>query len=214
MVVPSGADTTTPYAQMKTVIADANAESSVRVTAAASISGETVAQVTDAGRAFGRQRLTLTQEGYRNTIVAELVGGNVYVRGDAAILVAYLGLSKTVANQLKNRWFEIPKGSSYFAEVAQGLTIASGLHGVTMTNSVIAAKSVTLAGVKADVLKGRSLKSAEQPSYKETLYFTTGTKPLPIEVTQVVQGSLGTITFSHWDEKFTLTAPKVTFKLK
>jgi hypothetical protein len=199
---------------MKTVIADADAESSVRVSANATVSGQRVLQVTDAGRSDGRESLTLFQEGYGNTIIAELIAKKLYVKGDAAILVSYLGLSKSVANALKNQWFGIPKTSSYYTEVAQGLTIATGTSEITMTKSVTAASSVTLSGVKAHVLNGSSVKSANQPSYKETLFFSTGVNPLPIEVSQVVQGSVGTIKFSHWNEKFTFVAPKVKLQLQ
>lgn len=210
--LPSGASTSA-YAQMKMVIADALAQSSVRVTASASVSGQRVVQVTDAGRIDGRQSLTLTNEGYSNTILAELIAGHLYVKGDASILVSYLGLSKSVANQLKSQWFGIPKSSSYYTEVAQGLTIATGMAEVTMTKSVTAAASTTLAGVSVNVLKGTSVKSALQPSYSESLYFSPGAKPLPVEVSQVVQGSLGTLKFSHWNERIALVAPKVKLQL-
>jgi hypothetical protein len=38
-------------------------------------------------------------------------------------------------------------------------------------------------------------------------------RPLPVEVTQNVQGSVGTILFNHWNETIDVTAPKVTLHL-
>jgi hypothetical protein len=177
------------------------------------MSGMRILQVTDAGRSGGRQTVTLTNEGKSNTIIAELIAGALYVKGDATILTTYLGLSQATANQLAGQWFGIPQSSGYYAQVAQGLTISTGMAEVTMTRSVTSSPAVTIAGVKVTVLKGMSVKSALEASFKETLYFTTAKKPLPVEVTQSVQGSLGKIVFSHWNEKIDLVAPKVKLQL-
>jgi hypothetical protein len=212
--VPSGAALkTTPYAQMRIIISNADAELSVRVTTTATMSGMRILQVTDAGRSAGRQTVTLTNAGKSNTIIAELIAGALYVKGDATILTTYLALSQETANELAGQWFGIPKSSGYYAQVAQGLTISTGMAEVTMTPSVTSSPVVALAGVKVAVLKGTSVKSALEASFKETLYFTTAKRPLPVEVTQSVQGSLGKIVFSHWNEKIALVAPKVKLQL-
>lgn len=210
--LPAGASTT-PYVQMKTVVADANAEQSVRATTTATMSGMKIVQVTDAGRKAGRQTVTLTQAGKRNSMLTELIKGNLYVKGDATILTTYLALSQQDANEFAGQWFGIPKNSVYYAEVALGLTISTGMAEVTMTSSVTGEPTTTVAGVKVYVLKGSSVKSSLEPSFKETLYFSTAKKPLPVEVTQNVQGFLGTILFSHWNEKIDVSAPKVTLYL-
>jgi hypothetical protein len=214
MSVPSeAASKVTPYAQLRSVVADADAELSVRVTTTATASGMRVVQVTNAGRSVGRQTVTLTSGGKSNTLIAELVAGNLYVKGDNTILTTYLALSQTNANELAGQWFGIPKDSSYYAEVAEGLTISTGMAEVSMTSSVTSSPAVTLAGTKVDVLKGSTVKSKLEPSFKETLYFSTAVKPLPVEVTQSVQGSVGTIKFSHWNEKIDVVAPKITLHL-
>jgi hypothetical protein len=177
------------------------------------MSGMRILQVTDAGRSAGRQTVTLTNAGKSNTIIAELIAGALYVKGDATILTTYLALSQETANELAGQWFGIPKSSGYYAQVAQGLTISTGMAEVTMTPSVTSSPAVTLAGVKVAVLKGTSVKSALEASFKETLYLTTANKPLPVEVTRSVQGSLGKIVFSHWNEKIALVAPKVKLQL-
>lgn len=207
------ANKVTPYAQMKAVVADADAELSVRVTTTATASGMRVVQVTNAGRSVGRQTVTLSSGGKSNTLIAELVKGNLYVKGDNTILTTYLALSQTNANELAGQWFGIPKSSSYYAEVAEGLTISTGMAEVSMNSSVTSSPAVTLAGTKVDVLKGSTVKSSLEPSFKETLYLSTAVKPLPVEVTQSVQGSVGTIKFSHWNEKFDVVAPKITLHL-
>jgi hypothetical protein len=198
---------------MKKVIADANAELSVRLTTTATESGMRIVQVTDAGRSDGRQTVTLTNKGKSNSVVAELIKGALYIKGDAAILTSYLALSQATANELAGHWFGVPKSSGYYAQVAEGLTISTGMAEVTMTNSVTSAPALTVNGVKVGALKGTSVKSALEPSFKETFYFSAAKLPLPVEVTQSVEGSLGTIIFNHWNEKFTLVAPKVKLQL-
>jgi hypothetical protein len=211
--LPAGASAPNPYAQMKLVVADADAQQSVRVTTTASQSGMKILEVTDSGSSEGRQTITLTGSGKSNTMITELIAGYLYVKGDAAILTSYLALSQGNANELAGQWFGIPKSSGYYGEVAQGLTLKTGMSEVTMTSAVKSAPDTTINGVKVEALKGHSVKTSLEASFKEALYFTIAKKPLPVEVTQSVQGSLGTITFSHWNEKIDLIAPKVTLHL-
>jgi hypothetical protein len=211
--LPAGASAPNPFAQMKLVLANANAQQSVRVTTTANQSGMKILEITDAGRSEGRQSITLTSGGKSNTIIGELIAGQLFVKGDAAILTSYLALSQGNANELAGQWFGIPKSSGYYAEVAQGLTLSTGIAEVTMTSTVKSAPNTTINGTKVEVLKGTSVKSSLEASFKETLYFTIAKKPLPVEVTQTVQGSVGTIAFSHWNEKINLVAPKITLHL-
>jgi hypothetical protein len=214
MAVASGASSTkSPYAQMRTVIADANAQRSVRLTTTATMSGLKIVEVTDAGRSAGRQSITLTKLGYANTVKIELIAGKLYVKGDASILTSYLALPQATANELAGQWFGIPKSSGYYAQVADGMTISTALAEVTMTNAVASEPAVMLDGALVDVLKGTSVKSTLEPSFDESLFVSTAKRPLPVEVTQVVQGSLGTIVFSHWDEMIVLSAPRVSLHL-
>lgn len=214
MAVTSGATSSqTPYAQMQKVIADANHESSVRVTTTATMSGMRIVQITDAGRTSGRQSITLTQNGKSNTILAELVAGALYVKGNATILTTYLALSQEYANELAGQWFGIPKGSGYYAQISEGLTISTGLAEVMMTAPVTDGPATTFTGVKVDVLKGKSVKSAVAPSFAESMYYSITKRPLPVEVTQSVQGSIGKILFSHWNENIVIVAPTVKLHL-
>lgn len=212
--LPAGASTPLkPYALMKLVVADADAQAAVRVTTTAKMSGLKIDEVTDAGRNVGRQSITLSKLGYSNTVKVIFVKGRLFVKGDASILTSYLGLDQGTANELAGRWFGIPKSSGYYAQVSEGLTIATGMAEVTMTNAVTKGPAAKLNGALVDVLKGSSVKTSLEPSFKEVLYVSTAVKPLPVQVTQIVQHSLGTIVFSNWNEKFDVTAPKVTVHL-
>ena len=160
-----------------------------------------------------RSRPKVRPQSKSNTAVAELIAGTLYVKGDGTMLTTYLGLTQADANELAGQWFRIPKSSGYYAQVGAGLTISTGMAEVTLTNSVKNSSVATLDGVKVEVLKGSSVASAQEPSFKETLYISTAKRPLPVEVTQSVQGSVGTIRFSRWNEKFELVAPKATLEL-
>ena len=92
--LPAGASAPNPFAQMKLVLANANAQQSVRVTTTANQSGMKILEITDAGRSEGRQTITLTSGGKSNTIIGELIAGQLFVKGDAAILTSYLALSQ------------------------------------------------------------------------------------------------------------------------
>jgi hypothetical protein len=212
--LPSGAaSSVSPLTQLKAVIADAKSELSVRVTSEVKSGSKSIVNVTDAGRVNGRQAITLTESGTSNTVDVELIAGNLYLRGNAAILSSYLALSKTTAKQLANQWFTITKSNADYAEVAVGLTIPSVMSQVTMSRAVRAEPAATLRGVKVAVLKGTSIKSAAEPAYAEILYSSIATKPLPVEVIQTYQGAPATVLFSHWNEKVPLVAPKVNLQL-
>jgi len=208
--IPSGASTT-PYAQMKTVIADIRSEPSARVTATLTMTGKRLVNTTDATQSGGHQTIVLTDAGKSNTVDIELVNGGLYVKGDEAILIAYMGFSKATSKQLSNQWFTIPKNNSDYAEVAQGLTLSSIAAQLTMNKNVTA---VARTGVtEFEVLKGTSVKSALEPSSAETLYFVPTANPLPTRAQQTYQGSTSDIEFSRWNETVTLTVPKVKFQL-
>jgi len=215
MSIPSGAASApNAYAQMKAVFADANAKQTFRYTLTATMTGRHLVNVTDATHLGGRQAITLTEAGKSNTVIVELIAGNAYVKGDAAILVAYMGFPKSEATRLANKWLEFPPSNPNFTVISTGITIASTLDQVTMNKSVKSYPAVKLKGQLVDVLKGPSVPSGGNPSTAETLYFTTAGKPLPVEATETYQGTTATVTFSHWNETVVLATPKTVLEQK
>src|ERR1700691_4747391 len=121
--IPSGTSTT-PYAQMKHVIADIKGQNSARVIATLTMTGKRLVNTTDATDIGGHQTIVLTDDGKSNTVNIELANnGGLYVKGDEDILVAYMGFPKSTATQLSDQWFSIPKSNADYVEVAQGLTL-------------------------------------------------------------------------------------------
>lgn len=212
MAVPSGASST-PYEQMKAVVANVKAEQSVHYAETLTTSGKRLVNTTDATRVGGRQTIVLNEAGKSNTVVIELIAGGLYVKGDSVILISYMGFPKTTANQLSNKWFTIPKNNPDYEEVGQGLTLSSVAGELSMNRLEITRPSETIAGVKVNVLKGTSVKTALDPSVPETLYITTTAKPLPVQVIQSFGGTAGTVEFSHWDEMVKLVVPPAKMQL-
>ena len=210
--VTSAASAPNPYAQMKAVLAHANADQTFRDTITLTMGTKKLVNVTDATHIGGRQTITLTAAGKSNSVIVELIAGNVYVKGNAAILVSYMGFPKATAKRLANHWLEFGKSTSGFAQLSAGLTIASVLSQTTMTQSVKSSAAVSLRGEMVDVLKGTLVKTAQSPAAAETLYFSTGSRPLPVEITQLYQGSLATVVFDHWDETVVLVTPKTVLE--
>jgi hypothetical protein len=150
--IPSGASTT-PYAQMKHVIADIKGQNSARVIATLTMTGKRLVNTTDVTDIGGHQTIVLTDNGKSNTVNIELVNnGGLYVKGDEAILIAYMGFPKTTAKQLSNQWFSIPTSDADYAEVAQGLTLSSIAAQLTMNKNVTMSDHTGLSGFEA--LKG------------------------------------------------------------
>ena len=213
MSAPSGASST-PFDQMKAVVANVKAEHSVHYAETLTTTGKRLVNTTDATRVGGRQTIVLTESGKSNSVIIELIAGGLYVKGDSAILISYMGFPKTTANQLSNKWFTIPKNNPDYAEVGQGLTLSSVAAELSMNRSVTTRPSVRIAGVKVDVLKGTSVKTALDPSVPETLYVTTTSTPLPLQVVQSFGGTAGAVVFSHWGETVKLVVPPATLQLK
>jgi len=212
MSVPSGASST-PFEQMKAVVANVKAEQSVHYAETLTTSGKRLVNTTDATRVGGRQTIVLTEAGKSNTVVIELIAGGLYVKGDSVILIDYMGFPKSTADQLSDKWFTIPKNNPDYAQVGQGLTLSSVAAELSMNQSVSTRPSVRIAGVKVNVLKGTSVKTSLNPSVPETLYVTTTATPLPVRVIQSFGGTAGTVVFSHWNETVKLVAPPATLQL-
>jgi hypothetical protein len=206
------ANSEAPSALAATVILNAKSELAVRVTSSLTLGAKTISIVTNAARLYGEQKITIRQSGATNTVTAELIDNIIYVKGDAAILESLMGLSKSTATKFSKQWFYIKDGSAEYDEVAQGLTIASGISEVALQKRVTSPGTKVLDGAKVSVLVGSTVPGAG-PTYRETMYASSLKKPLPVEVIQTLKGEATTIRFSKWDENFSITAPDAKFQL-
>jgi len=211
-VPAQAASTSTPDGLATTVVLNAKSELSVRVDSSATVGAKKISIETDAGRLDGVQKITVRQTGATNTVTAELIDNVIYVKGDATILESYMGLSTATSARLSNHWFYIKATNAQYIEVAQGMTIASGMSEVTLQKKVTSLGTKYVDGAKVTVLAGTSVPDSG-PAYRETMYVSTSTKPLPVKVVQTLKGETVTIRFSKWDENISLSAPDARFQL-
>jgi hypothetical protein len=211
-VPAQAANLRSPTALAASVVLNSKSELSVRVDSSATLGTKKISIVTDAGRLYGVQKVTIRQSGAVNKVTAELIDNVIYVKGDASALESFLNLSKATSTQLSNQWFYIKGTSAEYSAVAQGMTIASGMSEVAFQKNVTSLGTRSIDGTKVTELSGTSV-PVSGPAYHETMYLSTSTKPLPVEVVQTFQGQTATITFSKWDENFYLSAPDAKFQL-
>lgn len=215
-VNPTSGATTTPNQLMKSVLADADAEHSVHITYSTTLAHTQmrITEVTDERQSEGQQTDTFDRSAKTHREVVELVAGNVYFKGDAWVLETYTSLSKAMSTRLANKWLLIPKINPDYTYFLQGMTIHSMMTILTMTNVVRNISEVTATGQREEVLQGTSVASSFNVAYAETLSYTNSTMPLPLQATQLLEGTRGTYVFSHWNESLQFVAPKVTFVFK
>ena len=206
------ANSPSPTALAASAVLNAKSELSVRVDSSATLGAKKISIVTDAARLYGVQKVTIRQSGAVNRVTAELIDNVIYVKGDASSLETFLNLSTTIATQLSNQWFYIKGTSAEYGEVAQGMTIASGMSEVAFQKDVISHGTKTIDGTKVTVLTGTSV-PVSGPAYRETMDVSTSAKPLPVKVVQTFKGQTATFTFSKWNENFLLSAPDAKFQL-
>lgn len=214
LTLPSSASTSA-YDQMNTVIANVNAEQSFHYSEHLVTTGEQLVNTTDATQNGGRQTITLTSGGKSSTVTVELIAGELYVKGESAILISYMGLTKATADELNNQWFTIPKGNAEYPVVSQGITVSSVASELKMIRGSVRVETPNglVEGISVITLKGTSVKTPGNPSVPETLYVSQTRKPLPVELSENFKGSVATIVFNRWNETVTLTVPNAKYQL-
>jgi hypothetical protein len=205
------ANVESPSGLASQVILNAKNELSVRVVSSETTGAQKISIVTDAGRLGGVQRVTLRRQGATSTGTAELIDNIIYVKGDTTFLEHFMDLPKATSDQLSNLWFYIKSGGAEYDQVAQGLTIASGMSEVALQKKVRSLGTKMVDRTKVTELVG--LAPPVGTANRETMFVSTSRRPLPVEVVQSESGRPVTITFSRWNENISLSAPDAKFQL-
>jgi hypothetical protein len=131
-----------------------------------------------------------------------LVNDTVYVHGDVQGLVTALGLTLPQAERYAGQWISIPKDDRFYAQTADGLTLASIVHDFAPR-----------AGQKLVNQKSRgtrlvAFRGVTPDGGSEHLSARASGKPLPAYFTQSSGPASWTSGhFSKWNEPVTVTAP-------
>lgn len=204
------APTRSAASELKSVLAAGNGQESVHWLSIGSLGSKRVVISTDAGRLSGIQRITFTSNGSTGHVTVELVGGVLYIRGDAMTLEGYMGLKQSEASKVANQWISMRSNVPDYQAVVEGLTISTTISELNMTGPITYGSEQTVDGKSTIVIHGKTFANVGNtgaPSMPQTLYVESHGQPLPVKAIDNYQGSVGTIDFSDWGEVIKVAAP-------
>ena len=185
-----------PSQVLKTALASATGEGSVRITVHFFSGKTTGVLVEDSSRRTAKQTVAIGRE--RISII--LTHGTAYFAGNSPGLTRYFGISPANASALSGRWIAVSASDSGFKDVTAGLTIKSALKEASPLGSVMRGKRRRVDRRPTVSISGTG--SANEP--QTTLFVATSGKPLPVEaVSSTRSGEKASgeiITFSRWGE--------------
>jgi hypothetical protein len=166
----------------------------------------------DAGDTSGAQTLVVKDKGITEHMSARVVGATGYVSGNEAALQHVIGLTKAESSKYAGKWLSFPTSNQGLGELVGGLLSSQVGKELEIGGPYTYGKSATVAGQKATAIKG-SVANENGGKVPVVLYIPASGKPLPIqEVTNAGSsgGSSaihGIVTFSHWGENKSQSAP-------
>ncbi len=210
--VPAGA-ATTPNAQSeyKAAIKAAGSQG-VHFSSAAAQSGVTIQVDGDTGATSGAQVLTVKRGTVTERMAAMVVGSTGYVKGNEAALHSVIGLTSAQSRKYANTWLSFPTSNSGLAELVNGLLNSQIAGELEIDGPYSFGTRSTVDGQQALAVRG-SVSTESGSKVPVLLYVPTAGTPTPIEEVTNPGSSggssaiHGTVSFSHWGEKTTETAP-------
>ena len=180
--------------------------------------GATLEVSGDAGTTSGSQKLLVKNKNVNERMTALVVGSTGYVSGNAAALQNVIGLTKAQSSKYAGKWLSFPTSNSGLDELVGGLLSSQVSKELEIGGPYTYGKPTTVAGQQATAING-SVATQSGGKVPVVLYLPSSGTPLPIrEVTNAGKsgGSSaihGTVTFSHWGENKSQTAPSHTVSL-
>lgn len=180
--------------------------------------GATLTVSGDAGTTSGSQTLLVQNKKVNERMTALVVGSTGYVSGNAAALQNVIGLTKAQSSKYAGKWLSFPTSNTGLNELVGGLLSSQVSKELEIGGPYTYGKPTTVTGQQATAIKG-SVATQSGGKVPVVLYLPSSGSPLPIqEVTNAGKsgGSSaihGTVTFSHWGENKSQTAPTHTVSL-
>jgi hypothetical protein len=164
----------------------------------------------DALPATGRQ----VAKGDNGAVMTELVlPGGTYLRGNAAAMTGFLGMSARKASRFANRWIVLHAGDPRYQQITEGVTGDSVLSSVTPAGVLTKGKKLQKIGSQSVVaVSGLApAGSGMAAGSTDTLWVAATGKPLPVAAEEVSKSGGDSeliFTRSSWGKKVTgVTAP-------
>jgi hypothetical protein len=172
----------------------------------------------DAGKTSGAQTLVVKSSKATERMSALVVGATGYVKGNEAALANVIGLTKAESTKYANKWLSFPTSNQGLGELVGGLLSSQVAKELEIGGPYTLGQSATVAGQSATAING-AVANDNGGKVPVVLYVPSSGTPLPIqEVTNAGSsgGSSaihGVVTFSHWGENKSQTAPTNAFSL-
>jgi hypothetical protein len=165
--------------------------------------GSTIGYSSDSGTTRAIEQLAA--EGASATVI--VIDTTAYVKGSTAILVAEFGLSTAQAEQLAGRWLTLQPGDQGYDDLTDAVTLGSALSESGVAGPVTELPEQIRHGIRVIGVRGGQTGLDATPGGSATLWISTGSHPLPVELDETAGGGTFTGTFSRWGVAAGVTAP-------
>jgi hypothetical protein len=147
-------------------------------------------------------------DGHKGEVI--YLKGVVYAKFDAYLVHFNYGVTDSA---VVNKWISITKGHKFYSNLSSGITFPSVLQEMQPIGTLSASAPKTINGVSAIGITGNPSPLSGTTSGSETLYVSTTTPFLPVEVTiKAVESGITvvlTVIPKNWSVPVSVTAPKV-----
>jgi hypothetical protein len=162
--------------------------------------------VGDAATSHGIQRITFTRAGKTGHVTVIVSSDTAYIRGDAFVLVNYMGFKPIAAAKYANAWVLIPRSDRDFPTVALGVRLRSTIDELRLRSPLSLAPETSIRGIRVFGVRGK-LPASSGLAVIATLYAQATGSPLPVREEAARGGLQWTVTFSRWNESVRVVVP-------
>ncbi len=201
----SGGSATTPLADRSpsaiatATLAAARGAGSVEWVSTITLPAHRTVLTSFAGTTQGHQ--TVEIDGATSTVM--LRDATVYLQGSAQALEQN-GFPATPAGQLAGHWLSYGRSDQGYHTLAEGLTLGSVVSEIAFKGPVSVTGRRTIGGQQVIGLRGLSRAFT---GVTQTVYVALDGPPLPVQVITDDHNQRSVLTFSHWGDPVTVTAP-------
>lgn len=205
--VPAAHAATNPaQARLAAIVGAGKAQTSVHYESASDYGAIQIRFDGDAGVDRGIQRITFTKNGTTGHVTVILLARRAYVRGDAFTLMNFMGMSKSTAKSDAGKWLLLTPADSGYATVAAGITISDNMDELRPGGKLALVAPRTISGQRVTGVSGTMTVGGKK--VVDTVYARSTGKALPVAEVATRGGQRVTATFSRWNERLSLSAPK------
>jgi hypothetical protein len=169
-------------------------------------------QVTQAGLLDGTSSITVHVGKITLKMNWALIGKTVYFKGNVSALSGSLGFTTAAATQEAGKWISATAtAGALFQNLASYLTVPSATTILDLVGEMSFLPATTVRGQA--VLGIQGVRLSEEEKVTETVYIKSTGAPLPVELSQIGQGSTLYTYFGPWGKPPAAKAPQNVLRL-